>query len=311
MIDPEAPRPEPSFSQLSVFRAVMFTGSVSRAAQLLGVTQSAASKLLRSLEDTIGLTLFERTQQRVIPTAYAHQLLQSVEELHGAYGAVQRTVQSLLESDHGVVSVAAIPTQTTAFLPQAIRRLKDQAPGVVVMVDVLANQPTISHVLNGQADFGLVHDLSPSPDTLNEDIGLQHLVCVACKGHRFERLSAITARQLQHEPIVSYGPQTNFGCLISAALARETVHLHSAVEVTSSAALLALVRAGVGVGIIEPAAIEPLLAKELIIRPLAPRIRVRSRILRSRIRPLTRHAELLLQEYRAIVTGAQPGYFCL
>jgi DNA-binding transcriptional LysR family regulator len=82
-----------------------------------------------------------------------------------------------------------------------------------------------------------------------------------------------------------------------------------AVEVTSSAALLALIRAGVGVGLVEPAAIAPFPLDQFVIRPFRPSLLIHSRIVRSRIRPLTRHAELLLAEYRAVVTAPQPEYF--
>lgn len=303
--------PEPSLTQLNVFRTVMITGSVSRAAHLLGMTQSAASKLIKALEDDISLTLFERSQQRLIPTAQAYQLQQSVAELHGAYGTVQRTIASLLESGHGTVTVAAIPTQATTFLPIAIRRLKERAPDVLVSVAVLANQPVINHVLTGQADFGCIHDVSPSPDTLNEDLGEQNLVCVAPAGHRFGRLRRITVQDLQNESLISYGPETNFGCAVDAMFAQEGLHLPVSVEVTSSAALLALVRAEVGVGIIEPAALIDEFSTRFIIRPLHPRICIQSRILRSRMRPLTRHAEMLLEEYRQVVRGVQPDYFNL
>ncbi len=82
-----------------------------------------------------------------------------------------------------------------------------------------------------------------------------------------------------------------------------------AVEVTSSAALLALIRAGVGVGLVEPAAIAPFGATGFVIKPFLPALPVRSRIVRSRLRPLTRHAELLLEAYRAVVLQARPDSF--
>ncbi|HYG43527.1 MAG TPA: LysR family transcriptional regulator, partial [Bordetella sp.] len=69
---------EPSFAQLGVFHAVMVTGSVSRAAKLLGMTQSGASRMLRQLETDTGLRLFERAHQRLVPTPHARQLQDSV-----------------------------------------------------------------------------------------------------------------------------------------------------------------------------------------------------------------------------------------
>lgn len=300
---------EPSFAQLGVFNAIMISGSVSRAAKLLGMTQSAASKMLRQLEDDTGLVLFERTHQRLVPTPQALQLHESVEHLYGSYGVVQRLIGSLANPDHGSVTVAAIPTQAATFLPEAVKRLREKHPGITVTLEILANQPIVERVLNGQADFGLVHDITASPDTHNEDLGPQHLVCVAARGHRFAGQEQVTAQDLKSETFLSYGPQTNFGSFLEIAFSEAALHMPVSVEVTSSAALLALIRAGVGVGLVEPAAIAPFPLDHFVIRPFRPSLLIHSRIMRSRIRPLTRHAELLLEEYRAIVTAPQPDYF--
>ncbi|AEE67226.1 LysR family transcriptional regulator [Bordetella pertussis] len=300
---------EPSFAQLGVFHAIMITSSVSRAARLMGMTQSAASKMLRQLEDDTGLRLFERQHQRLVPTPHAQGLQDSVEQLYGAYGVVQRQINSLADPDTGHVNVAAIPTQATTFLPQAIKRLRERYQGITVTVEILANQPIVDRVQSGQADFGLVHDITPSVSTLNEDLGLQHVVCVAPAGHRYAGLPHVAAHDLRNETFLSYGPQTNFGAMLETAFASAGVRMPVAVEVTSSAALLALIRAGVGVGLVEPAAIAPFGATGFVIKPFLPALPVRSRIVRSRLRPLTRHAELLLEAYRAVVLQARPDSF--
>lgn len=300
---------EPSFAQLGVFNAIMISGSVSRAAKLLGMTQSAASKMLRQLEDDTGLLLFERTHQRLVPTPQALRLQESVEHLYGSYGVVQRLIGSLANPDHGNVTVAAIPTQAATFIPQAVKRLRERHPGITVTLEILANQPVVDRVLNGQADFGLVHDITASPDTHNEDLGPQHLVCVAARGHRYTDLDHVTAQDLKSETFLSYGPQTNFGSFVELAFSEAGLHMPVSVEVTSSAALLALIRAGVGVGLVEPAAIVPFPEDQFVVRPFRPSLLIHSRIVRSRIRPLTRHAELLLDEYRAVIGAPQPSYF--
>lgn len=300
---------EPSFVQLGVFHAIMITGSVSRAARLMGVTQSAASKLLGQLEKDIGLRLFERTGQRLVPTSQAQQLQESVEQLYGSYGVVQRQIGSLSDQDRGHVSVAAIPTQATTFLPQAIKQLRMRYPGITVTVEILANQPIVDRVQHGQADFGLVHDVTPTPATLNEDLGLQHVVCVAPAGHRYSGLPHVTIQDLKDETFLSYGPQTNFGAMLANAFEGAAIRMPVSVETTSSSALLALIRSGVGVGLVEPAAIVPFGPEGLVIKAFRPTLPVYSRIVRSRMRPLTRHAELLLDAYREAVLGRQPSYF--
>lgn len=69
--------------QLEAFRAVMQSGSVSRAAQRMLLTQPAVTKLLRSLEDETGLPLFDRSRRHLQPTPEAVKLEGAVGTLFG------------------------------------------------------------------------------------------------------------------------------------------------------------------------------------------------------------------------------------
>lgn len=289
---------EPSFVQLRVFHATMITGSVTRAAKLLGITQPAASKMLRMLEAETGLVLFTRENQRLLPTQQAEQLQESVVRLYGSYGAVQRLIGSLRSSDRGNVTVAAIPTQSTNFLPRAIKVLRKKHPLTRVAVDILPNQEVIQRVQSGKADFGLVFNITPSPDTLNEDMGHHHLVCVAPQGHRFAAMPYVTAEDLRHETFISFGQYTSFGLFLRMLLADDNVYPDVDVVVTSSALLITLVREGIGVGLVESPAILPSSKCDLVVKAFRPMAAIRSRIIRSRIKPLSVHAELLLDVCR-------------
>ena len=63
----------------SAFRAVMLTGTVSGAAELIGRSQPAVSRLLDKLELELGVTLFERRKGLITPTSTAHLLLDEVD----------------------------------------------------------------------------------------------------------------------------------------------------------------------------------------------------------------------------------------
>lgn len=289
---------EPSFVQLRVFHATMITGSVTRAAKLLGITQPAASKMLRMLEVDTGLVLFTRENQRLLPTQQAEQLQALVDRLYGSYGAVQRLIGSLRSSDRGNVTVAAIPTQSTNFLPRAIRLLRERQPLTSVTVDILSNQDVIERVQSGKADFGLVFNITPSPDTLNEDMGHHHLVCVAPPGHRFAKKPYVSSEDLRQETFISFGQYTSFGLFLRMLLSDDNVYPSVDVVVTSSALLITLVREGIGVGLVESPAILPSSRHDLVVKAFRPAATIRSRIIRSRIRPLSAQAELLLDACR-------------
>ncbi len=64
--------------QLEAFRAVMLSGGVTPAAELIGVSQPAVSRLIHDLQRALGLRLFERHGARLLPTGEAHSLYREV-----------------------------------------------------------------------------------------------------------------------------------------------------------------------------------------------------------------------------------------
>jgi DNA-binding transcriptional LysR family regulator len=93
------------FAQLRTFLETFRTGSVTRAAQNLGITQPAASGHIRALEDQIGRTLFEREARGVRPTAAAQELAAAIS---GAFDAI--------EGDYAIMRLRAEAVEGTIRL---------------------------------------------------------------------------------------------------------------------------------------------------------------------------------------------------
>ena len=85
-----------NLSQLSAFREVMLCGTVSQAARNLGRTQPAISTAIASLEDELGMPLFERRSRRLHPVPEAHYLLAEATEIIGRMDTARENLQNLL-----------------------------------------------------------------------------------------------------------------------------------------------------------------------------------------------------------------------
>ncbi|MGL4286512.1 MAG: LysR family transcriptional regulator [Phreatobacter sp.] len=290
-----------TLAQLDALRAVVSTRGVSEAARLLNVSQPAVSKLLRQVERSLGLTLLQRDGNRVTVTREAELLQWEVERLFGTYDSIQRLAASLRGETGLTISIAAIPTQATRFAVPAIKALRAEHPDIQIKLDVVANQPIIDAVTSGRADFGLVHSIAVTPELKTEDLGEQRVLCIAPRGHRFATLGSISRDDFIGETFVSYGPNTTFGRWLSAAFTRAGNDIKVDVEITASPTLIEAVEAGVGVGLIEEAALNARSREFMTVRPLSAPLSFRSRILRMPGRALSRPAELFLEEYRRIV----------
>ena len=83
----------PSLNALRCFEAAARSGSFSRAAEELNVTQSAVSHQVRQLEQWFGMTLFDRLGRQTIPTAKGQELARSLAEALDIMAAACRRLQ--------------------------------------------------------------------------------------------------------------------------------------------------------------------------------------------------------------------------
>ena len=95
--------------QLEAFRAVIQHGSVTGAAEALGLSQPAISKALALLETETGLSLFERRNRRLVPTAEALILHGEVDKMFLALTRIVGLSRELKSLAHGQLSVVSTP----------------------------------------------------------------------------------------------------------------------------------------------------------------------------------------------------------
>ncbi len=298
----DAPYPRLTLAQLDALRTVIATSGVGEAARVMGISQPAVSKLLRQAERGLGLSLMVRDGNRVTPTLEADAIRSGLDALFGAYDGLQRLASSLREDEAGLVAIAAIPTQAARFASPAIARFKADSPATVIKLQVLSNRAIIEQVASGQVDFGLVHSITAAPELRVDDYGEQAVMCIAPRGHRFARLRAVSGADMLGETYVSYGRHSAFNRWLEDAFAQAGIGLRTTIEVSASPALIEVVRLGTGVGLIESAALTAEMARRMVVRPFAPELKLRSRVVRRPGRPMSRHAERFLEIYRDVVS---------
>lgn len=120
----------PSLSLLIAFEAVVRTGTTSDAAKSLNLTQSAVSRLVKQLEDQLGIVLFERRRQRLVATDAARSYARSISR---TLDAVQRaTLELVANPGGGVLSLAVLPAFGTRWLAPRLAGFQRLNPGITL-----------------------------------------------------------------------------------------------------------------------------------------------------------------------------------
>ena len=108
--------------------------SYARAADELGLTQSALTRSIQKLEEELGATLFDRTTHYVRPTSDADRLIRSARDVIAASANLEQEARGLGQPTGGTVAVGSGPYPLQPLLTDAIARFAEMHPGVRVTV---------------------------------------------------------------------------------------------------------------------------------------------------------------------------------
>ena len=256
--------------QLQVLTAVARHGSFTRAAQDLGMTQSAVSTSVRHLEAELGLPLFDRDTRNVRPTETGRDLATRVGGLLDDLNNVLESARSTALRRRGRVRIAAVPTAITRLLPPCCAECRGRYPEIDLRIEEMAAEDVAAAVLGGHADLGVLNegrqDLAPLTATpLGNDI-----FCLVCpQGHPLARKRTPTWRDLDGQDMVMLDARTGSRALIDAVLRDQGVSVRPVQEMSRPEAVAALVAAGMGIAVLPELAAPTAADRVLVSRRLS------------------------------------------
>ncbi|WP_322052709.1 LysR substrate-binding domain-containing protein [Paraburkholderia bannensis] len=141
--------------QLLLVVALAEEGNIHRAAAALNMTQPAASKLLRELEDMLGALLFERMPRGMKPTLYGDALIRHARAVLGSLDQAQEELTALKAGRLGHVAVGAITSPGVRVLPAAVAAVKRTHANMRISVEIDASNVLLDHLAQDKLDVVL------------------------------------------------------------------------------------------------------------------------------------------------------------
>lgn len=283
--------------ELEVVRAVMEHGRVTAAAETLGMTQPAASKMLQMAEDRLGLQLFIRQRKRLIPTPEAHALLPQLISALSALDDVSRSAEDLRSGRSGELSIATNPILAAVVLPEAIKTFRSRWPNASVVLRAHTTLEIVNLIAGQRADIGLIIGGSADLRTEMRVLRKFKIGCALPKGHPLAQKRALHVADLVDYPLISLGPHQPTGAIIRRLFQEAESPLRLAVETSQSTIACALVLANVGIAVLDGLGLQVASTLGLPVRPLLPRQLLEVSVILARHRTQSR----LAQEYLSIL----------
>lgn len=285
--------------QLEAFRAVMSHGTATSAAERLGVSQPAVSKILAGLEHEIGYPLFTRIKRRLAPTNEARLLEAEVTRLYHSLDQVAAVAREIKERQVGDLLICSTPALGRSVLPDVIATFLKKHVKAHIVFHVRSSTYINQKMVDQQIDLGFSMMPFEHPSMIAEELSRAAAVCVMPRDHRLARRKIIRPGDLRGERFLSFPLDGRMRHLIDAAFEQERIERRLQIDVYSSADACALAARGMGVSIVEPFTARDYVRDGIAMVPFEPRIRYLFRAMRPRYRKPSLLADAFLDAARA------------
>lgn len=258
-------------TQLRAVLAVRELGTVTHAAELLGLSQPAVSRLVAALENELGFVVFERSRKRMVLSERGAKFLDEAQSALRSMARLGVLAGELRRGSHGLLRVGAIAPLALGIVARAAAIHSRKTPSITIEIEVLGRQAQLEELRAGRIDIGLAAMPFSGAGLRVEPILEADAVCLLRTDHRLAHRAELGPADIAGEQLVLGRPESIVRQRLDDAF-RQSNRLQKVASVADNTPLVvALVASGVGVAVTH-AFPEDTLPANVVTRRFRPRI---------------------------------------
>ncbi|PHM30992.1 LysR family transcriptional regulator [Xenorhabdus innexi] len=145
---------------LDIFYAVMTCGSLTRAAEVLHISQPAASKALKHAEQQLGLVLFQRIRGKLLPTDEALLLFDEAKEIYRNLDRLRTLAQNLSRDPQGKLAIGCLPSLGLSLVPEVTAQFVKKHPNIKLTIGTYHTTDILQLLTQQDLDIGIGFNLA-------------------------------------------------------------------------------------------------------------------------------------------------------
>ncbi|MGG1661536.1 LysR family transcriptional regulator [Brevibacillus sp. NRS-1366] len=236
-----------SLSKFEVFMTVIESGSLTRAGEMLGLTQSAVSHAIASLEREYGFPILTRGRTGISLTSNGERLLPYMREMLRGHERMQQEIAAINGMEVGTVRIGTFTSVSTQWLPGILKRFQDNYPAIEIKL-MEGYYDGIEHwIQTGEVDFGFV-SLPTTGELESIPLKKDQLFLLVTDKHPLFQAERVHVSQLAEETFIM--PKAGCDNDIQRVLAKHHLQPRVKYEVGDDHAIIAMVQNGLGISIL-------------------------------------------------------------
>jgi DNA-binding transcriptional LysR family regulator len=254
--------------QMDAFAAVMSAGSITGAARLLGRSQPQVTRMIQDLETSLGYELFHRSGPRISPTENGVLFNEEVERLLIGLNHVRERAIAIGRRDLRPMEIAATSALAIGLLPTALAALTPSLMPHRLHVQSLSPENVVQAILSRSADYGLSSLPIDHPGLDIHWIGEAPCVVAISSRDPLSDHACVDIAAIGQRRVIIMANPYRLRRRIDDVFLSAGLELRDVIDTNTSSTALAMVRAGLGVAIVEPATACGLRPEGIVFRPI-------------------------------------------
>jgi len=262
--------PTVNVNQIKALNLLVKTRSVSATARLMNVSQPAVSKMVRSLEIEMGISLLDHVRGKVQPRTELDALLPFIERITQEFSDLRALTEDLRTGATGSLVVSCSTMVGMSLVLPACRNLLARRPSLRTSLLVRGGKFSVDDVALNRADLAVEQLIDKRPNVVSCLVAKNRMVCVVPRGHALRRKREIRPEDLSRQRVVLYPTNTVNGARIHALLRDRSIDYEPIVQTDSNVLACRLVQELAVIGIMDPCPEVSAQYPDLEIRPFTP-----------------------------------------
>lgn len=175
-------------------------GSINKAAEKLGYTQSGLTYLINSIEEEIGISLLIRSHMGISLTDEGNELLPYIEDMIKSEQTFFTKAQQIKSRSTDKITIGAYPSAVVAWIPDALRAFEEKYPYTEVEIKI-GSKEINDWLKNDEIHFGIV-DKSQAENYYFTPLGYDYMYAAIPSDYLLASQESVTLRQLAQEKMV-------------------------------------------------------------------------------------------------------------
>lgn len=289
---------EITLRQVEVIRAVMLRGTISGAAELLGVSAPGVSRLVKHTEESLGLRLFERRAGLFVPSVEASRVFDQIREVYKGVENLQSALDSLQKGEEVQLAFASAPSVAQFIAARAIRSIRARYPDLYIDLNILKIEETADYLLLERGEFVIMSSPIHNPGIHSEKLAHGRVIAILPEGHRLAGRETLSVHDLAGEPLVGVDPADPYGRIISRPFREAGLEVRHSMRGRFAQTLVSLVRHGLGVALIDEFSVAEVYMPGVVRKPIVEETYIDIYAVTKKDRSLSNFAEFSIRQFR-------------